>query len=172
MAADFPYLYPYSRADARDLKQTQMHEDSFRVNVDCARAIEQAVRDYFNAADESLAEGCAQSVLEQFGFKRVNFVLANSLQEFRESACKHLVSDETYQWGRKTFVPQDSKYNRCYAVDTAAGLLESFIGQARDAYQALGLFGLEHCAGNPLEQDYKGKVLVMRPDTLLSLIHI
>ena len=61
---------------------------------------------------------------------------------------------------------EDSKYNRCYAVDTAAGLLESFIGQARDAYQALGLFGLEHCAGNPLEQDYKGKVLVMRPDTL------
>ena len=117
MAADFPYLYPYSRADARRLRQTQMHEDSFRVNVDCARAIEQAVRDHFNAADESLAEGCAQSVLEQFGFKRVNFVLANSLQEFRESACKHLVSDETYRWGRKTFVPQDSKYNRCYAGD-------------------------------------------------------
>ena len=46
MAADFPYLYPYSRADARRLRQTQMHEDSFRVNVDCARAIEQAVRDY------------------------------------------------------------------------------------------------------------------------------
>ena len=166
MAADFPYLYPYSRADARRLRQTQMHEDSFRVNMDCARAIEQAVRDYFNEADESLAEGCAQSVLEQFGFKRVNFVLANSLQEFRESACKHLVSDETYQWGRKTFVPPDGKYNRYYAVDTAAALLESFIGQARDAYQALGLFGLEHCAGNPLEQDYKGKVLVMRPDTL------
>ena len=40
MAADFPYLYPYSRADARRLRQTQMHEDSFRVNVDCARAIE------------------------------------------------------------------------------------------------------------------------------------
>ena len=50
--------------------------------------------------------------------------------------------------------------------DLPAALLESFIGQARDAYQALGLFGLEHCAGNPLEQDYKGKVLVMRPDTL------
>lgn len=166
MAADFPYLYPYSRADARDLKQTQMHEDSFRVNVECARAIEQAVRDHFNETSELLTEGCAQSVLEQFGFKRVNFVLANSLQEFHKSVCKHLVSDETYRWGRKTFVPQDGKYNRYYAVDTAAALLESFIGQARDAYQALGLFGLEHCAGNPLEQDYKGKVLVMRPDTL------
>jgi len=33
-------------------------------------------------------------------------------------------------------------------------------------YQALGLFGLEHCAGNPLEQDYKGKELEMKKETL------
>ena len=42
MASDFPYVYPNSRAEARRLGQTQMHEDSFRLNVDCARAIEQA----------------------------------------------------------------------------------------------------------------------------------
>lgn len=167
MAADFPYVYPNSRAEARRLGQTRMHEDSFRVNVDCARAIEQAIRDHFNDADESLSEGCAQSVLERFGFKRVNFVLANSLQKFQRSVnCKHLVSDETYQWGRGTFVPPDGKYNRYFAVDTAAGLLEAFIGQARDAYQTLGLFGPEHCVGDRHEQDYKGRVLVMSPDTL------
>lgn len=167
MAADFPYVYPNSRAEARRLGQTRMYEDSFRVNVDCARAIEQAIREHFNDADESLSEGCAQSVLERFGFKRVNFVLANSLQEFQKSVnCKHLVSDETYRWGRGTFVPPDGKYNRYFAVDTAAGLLEAFIGQARDAYQTLGLFGPEHCVGNRHEQDYKGKVLVMSPDTL------
>lgn len=167
MAADFPYVYPNSRAEARRLGQTRMHEDSFRVNVDCARAIEQAIREHFNDADESLSEGCAQSVLERFGFKRINFVLANSLQEFQKSvSCKHLVSDETYRWGRETFVPQDGKYSRYFAVDTAAGLLEAFIGQTRDAYQTLGLFGPEHCVGNRHEQDYKGKVLVMSPDTL------
>lgn len=168
MASDFPYLYPCSRAEARRLGQTQRHEDSFRQNVGCARAIEQTIRAYFNEADESLSEGCAQSVLERFGFKRVNFVLANSLQELQKSInCKHLVSDETYQWGRKTLVPSDGKYNRYFTVDTAAALLEAFIGQARDAYQALGLFGPEHCVGGDRhEQDYKGKVLVMSPDTL------
>lgn len=166
MAADFPYLYPYSRADARRLRQTQMHEDSFRVNVDCARAIEQAIRDHFNDADETLAGDCAQSVLERYGFKRVNFVLANSLREFQQSACKHLVSEETYQWGQGIFVPPDGKYNRYYAADTAAALLESFIRQTRQAYQALGLFGPEHCVGDRHEQDYTGKVLVMSSDTL------
>ena len=43
MAADFPYVYPNSRAEARRLGQMRMHEDSFRLNVDCARAIEQAI---------------------------------------------------------------------------------------------------------------------------------
>lgn len=167
MAADFFYVYPYSRREAYSLGRTQMHEESFRLNVICAREIEQAIRDYFSEETDNLTEGCAQPVLEQFGFKRVNFVLANSLQELQKSvSCRHLVSDETYQWGRRTFVPEDGEYNHYYMVDTAAALLESFIGQARDAYQALGLFGPEHCAGDPQEQDYTGKVLVMRPDTL------
>lgn len=163
MAADYPYVYPNSRAEACRLGQTQMHEDSFRLNMDCARAIEQAIRDHFDEADETLAEGCAQSVLEQFGFKRVNFVLANSLKQM---GCPELISEEIHQWGRGTYIPSDSKYNRYYAVDTAAPLLEAFIGQARDAYQALGLFGPEHCAGDRQEQDFKGKVLVLSPDTL------
>ena len=102
MASDFPYVYPNSRAEAHRRKETQMHEDSFRLNVDCARAIEQAIRDHYDEADKSLTEDCARSVLEKFGFKRVNFVLANSLLEFQKSInCKHLVSDETYQWGRR-----------------------------------------------------------------------
>ena len=167
MASDFPYVYPNSRAEAHRRKETQMHEDSFRLNVDCARAIEQAIRDHYDEADKSLTEDCARSVLEKFGFKRVNFVLANSLLEFQKSInCKHLVSEGTYQWGRRVFVSPDGEYNRYYAVDTAAGLLEAFIGQTRDAYQALGLFGPDHCAGDRHEQDFKGKVLVLSPDTL------
>lgn len=166
MGADFPYVYPYPHGEAYRLHESQKYDDSFHLNVDCARAIEQAIRGHFSEADESLAEGCAQSVLEQFGFKRVNFVLANSLKQLEPTICAHLVSDGAYQWGRKIFVPDDGRYNRYYAVDTAASLLESFIGQARDAYQALGMFGPEHCIGDPQEQDYKGKVLVLSLDTL------
>ena len=166
MAADFPYLYPYSHGEAERRGDTQRYDASFRENVCCARAIEQAIRDHFNDTDETLAGDCAQSVLERYGFKRVNFVLANSLREFQQSACKHLVSEETYQWGQGIFVPPDGKYNRYYAADTAAALLEAFISQTRQAYQALGLFGPEHCVGDRNEQDYKGRVLVMSPDTL------
>ena len=61
-------------------------------------------------------------------------------------------------------MPPDGKYNRHYAADTAAALLEEFIGQARAAYQELGLFGPEHCDSSA--QDYDGKVLVLSLDTL------
>lgn len=163
MASDHPYLYLNSRSEARRLKETQRHEDSFRLNVSCARAIEQAIRDHFNDTDESLKEDCAQTVLGQYGFKRVNFVLANSLKQM---GCPQFLSEDTRQWGKGTYVPSDGKYNRYYAVDTAAALLEAFIGQTRAAYQALELFGPEHCVGDRAEQDYKGKVLVLSPNTL------
>ena len=161
--SDFPYLYPYSHAEASRQRKTQMCEDSFLLNVGCARAIEQAIRDYFDESNEGLKDGCAQSVLEQYGFKRVNFVLANSL---KQSGCPYLFQDETHQWGQRTFVPDDGKYNRYFTVDTAVSLLEAFIGQVRQAYQALGLFGPEHCVGDRQEQDYTGKVLVLSTDTL------
>lgn len=164
--ADFPYLYRGSHAGAVRYGEEDQYDASFRENVVCARAIEQAIRDHSDEANEGLAEGCAQSVLERYGFERVNFVLANSLQELKKSACDQLVSDETYQWGRRTFVPEDGRFNRYYTVDTAAQLLVGFVQQAQEAYRTLGLFEPEHCVGDRCQQDYTGKVLVLSPDTL------
>jgi len=79
--SDFPYLYPYFHTEATHQGKTQMCEDSFLQNVGCARAIEQAIRDHFDESNKGLKEGCARSILAQYGFKRVNFVLANSLKE-------------------------------------------------------------------------------------------
>ncbi len=163
---DFPYLYRGSYGEAVRCGMEKQYDASFRENVICARAIEQAIRDHWDEASEGLAEGCAQSVLERYGFKRVNFVLANSLQELKKSACDYLVSDETYQWGRRTFVPENGRFNWYYTVDTAAQLLEDFVQQAQEAYRTLGLFEPEHCVGDRCQQDYTGKVLVLSPDTL------
>lgn len=161
MERNFPYLYYGSYGDAKQYGEEKKYDASFRENVVCSRAIEQAVRD---CSDErgGLSEGCARRVLEQYGFKRVNFVLANSLQEM---GCPYLISDETRAWGQGFYVPADGR-NRYFTVDTAAALLEAFIGQARAEYQALGLFGPEHCINDQSGLDYTGRVLVLSPDTL------
>ncbi len=160
MAAEYPYVYPYSRAEARRNKETQMHEESLRLNISCARAIEQAVRDHSDEEGKALREGCARSVLDKYGFKRVCFVLSNSVKEIPR---QYQIDDELRQWARRTSVPRDGKYNRYYVVDTATALLESFTRQTRDAYQALGLFGPEH---RVYAGDYEGKVLILSPEAL------
>lgn len=163
MAAEFPYVYPFSRSEAQRRNETQTHEDSFRENVKCAWDIEKAVRDCSDEGRTALSEGCAQSILEAYGFKRVRFVLSNSLGEMVRP---RQISDEARQWATGVYVPPDGKRNRRFAVKTSAPLLEAFIRQTQAAYQALGLFGPEHCAGDPSKLDYEGKVLVLSTGAL------
>ena len=51
-------------------------------------------------------------------------------------------------------------------MEASAPQLEALIRQIRTAYQALGLFGPEHCTGDPSTLDYEGKVLVLSPGAL------
>lgn len=164
MAADFPYLYPHSYEEAQELKEVHRHTESFRENVSCALAIERALRGKFNAEDGVLTEGCAQSVLEQYGFKRVRFILANSIQQMDGGPGQ--ISGRSRQWLQQVYVPSDEKYNLYLTVNAAAPLLEAFISQTQAAYQALGLFGSEHCTGIPYELDYQGEVLVLSSEAL------
>ena len=101
--------------------------------------------------------------LEAYGFKRVCFVLSNTLNEMAQP---RLVSEEVRKWSRLPWVPPDGKRNRQFAVEASAPQLEALIRQTRTAYQALGLFGPEHCAGDPSKLDYEGKVLVLSPGAL------
>lgn len=164
MPADYPYVYPHSRVDARRAKETRQYEDSFRLNVSCSCAIEQAVRAHFDESNEELKDGCAQVVLEQYGFMRVNFVLANSIKRMDHP---EQVGKELRQWAlQRAYVPMDGSNNHDYAVNASPSLLGAFIEQVRQAYQALGLFGPEHCVGKCQELDFTGKVMVLSPDTL------
>ena len=101
--------------------------------------------------------------LEAYGFKRVCFVLSNTLNEMAQP---RLVSEEVRKWSQLPWVPPDGKRNRQFAVEASAPQLEALIRQTRTAYQALGLFGPEHCAGDPSKLDYEGKVLVLSPGAL------
>jgi len=163
MAGDFLHLYPYSRMEAGSRGEQELWDRSFRDNVVCARAIEEAIRQDFDRESDTIRQGCAERVLEQFGFKRVNFVLAHSV---RQTGAVDLIAADNLRWARGTHIPSDGFYDRYYAVDTAAPLLDAFVRQAREAYQRLGLFGPEHCAGDYAKQDCTGKVLILSPDTL------
>lgn len=96
--ADFPYLYPYSRSDARSMNEEQRWQDSFRRNVECARDIERAISQFYDEEADLLQPGCAEAVVEKWGFKRTRFVLANTLQQ-ELPQYRHQYAQENQDWG-------------------------------------------------------------------------
>ena len=77
-------MYPYTAKEARERGELELWRANFRANCACAGAIELAIRRDFDGMH--LKDGCAKSVIDQYGYKRVGFVLANTLQELLMSA--------------------------------------------------------------------------------------
>lgn len=149
MDCDFPSIYRSAYEDAERRDELKEYAKSFRLNVGCACAIELDIRAC--AIGNGLQAGCVDMTLERYGFQRVSFVLANSLckMEHPES-----IREDVIAWGEQIYVPPDGDNNRYYAVDAATPLLEAFIGQVRETYQTLGLFGPEHCVNSEKGLDY------------------
>lgn len=157
-------LYPYSKREAELRKELDQWEESFRANVSCSREIEEAIRVYGNGESGALRPEAAQSILDRWGFKRTSFVLANTIRAL--GGYENFLSGQNRLWKRDLYIPFDFE-NRYFRVDTAVGFLNALINQVREAYDALGLFGSEHCRpGSFSNLDYEGKVLVLFPDVL------
>ena len=161
--ADDVCLYPYSLEEARKRQETELWRESRMANHKCRNAIDAAIlRDYDG---QSLASSCLQRVVAEYGYKRVNWVLATTIQA---KGTDGRFSDESMAWAKCTFI-QDiglEKAPETICVDSQPHAVELFVGQFRDAVQALGMFDRSHCEADSGELDYTGKVLVLSPDIL------
>jgi hypothetical protein len=155
------YVFPYSAEEAKRLKRMQMWRDSHRANIACKKEIEAAIaRDYDGM---HLKPDCARSVIDKFGFKRINWVLSNTVQELIGDG---RFSNTNKDWAKKTYIPTDKDHNYAFVVGSHPDKLDSFINQFRHAYQALGLFDHTHCEPDTNKQDFEGKVVVLSQNIL------
>ena len=68
---------------------------------------------------------------------------------------------------RELAFPQITGTTAIFLVESHPAVLDGFVTQYCKAYQALGLFGPEHCHPDSFSSlDYEGKVLVLSPDIL------
>lgn len=162
---EFSAIYPYSFAEAKQLGELNDWKASHKENIACKNAIEAAIRRDFDGMH--LNGDCAESVINQFGYHRVSYVLANSLQ------CKAYdgrFSRGNHDWAKQTYIPPDkdsySNRNLDFAVDSHPAVLDGFVSQYRRVYQALGLFDHTQCLPDTEKQDFEGKVLVLSPGIL------
>ena len=162
MKDNFPYLYPYAVHDAKQWDELGLWRESHRENIACKKAIEDAIRKYFDGTH--LKEGCVSSVIEQYGFKRVAWVLSNTLQQ---KDWDGRFSPSNKKWAVQTYIPKDADHTVDYIVESHPAVLDGFVSEYRKAVLALELFGEEHCEPDSYDKlDYEGKVLVLSPDTL------
>ncbi|KAF5069984.1 hypothetical protein DSECCO2_227070 [anaerobic digester metagenome] len=166
MASEFPYLYPHSAAEARRQGTLSDWRDSHKANIACRDAITAAIAHDFDGM--YLNADCAKSVIAEFGFKRVNWVLANTLQ-YKDYDARF--SMDNRKWAKRTFIPGEETHtgrnqNVDFVVDSHPAVLDGFVNQYCQAVQELGIFEAEQCIPDGRRQDFEGRVLVLSPQVL------
>ena len=159
------YLYPYSAKEARERNELSLWRESHRANIACRDAIEDAIRRSFDGMN--LQTDCLKAVLDEYGYKRTAWMLANTLHELKWDG---RFSYANKHWAEKIYIPTDLNHNSDFVVRSHPAVLDGFVSFYRKAVQALDLFGAEHCVGDRAEQDFTGKVLVLSPEALQEQI--
>ena len=149
-------LYPYSREEAKREGELAQWKRSHQANVKCARDIKNLIASH--TQEGRLEPGCVRAALDTWGFPRVQFVLSNTLR----CANAQDFAPDALRWAQTAYVPYE-KANGEFKIQADSALLAQFVQQIHAEYRALGMFGPEHCGA---DQDFTGKVLVLRPDRL------
>ena len=128
------YLYPYSSAEARDRNELSLWRESHKANIACRNAIEDTIRQSFDGMH--LDKNCITPVLEEYGYKRTAWVLANTLHELKWDG---RFGHANKQWAEHACIPKDINHNSDFVVRSHPAVLDGFVTFYRKAVQALNL---------------------------------
>lgn len=125
-------VYIFSASFAKGHGELEEYRASFRANVDCKNAIEEAIANHYS--DNCLNGSCVKEVVDRFGAERVSFVLANTVQH---KDWDGRISADNKEWAKAEPVPNDfdawgDKKTREYCCNQAhSGLINLFINRFR-----------------------------------------
>ena len=156
-------LYTSSQKEASEWGENDLWLESYNENCVCARAIELSIQQGYK--ENVLSSDCAKKVIEDYGFDRVNWVLANTIQR---AGADGRFSQENQAWARSFFIPDDwSRFRDTFSVMSHPGLVNIFIDQARREWDSLKLFTRDHVYDEGTAGiDYTGKIVAVRADVL------
>lgn len=124
-------VYHESSAYAREHGELESFRLSHQANLDCKRAIQDAISRYFDGW--RLDKKAALEILEQFGMERTTLVLAATVQD---KSWDGRFSSSNKDWAFSVSLPQgltdggmDRRHD--YAVSSHPAILDGFIWQVR-----------------------------------------
>ncbi len=127
---EYPQIYRSSITEAREKNETELFRASHKLNIDCKNAIETAIRENFDGM--RLKKNCLRPVLEEFGADRMNWVLANTVQQKEYDG---RFSRENKEWAKSFQFPEggasgyDTRWE--FIVESHPAVLDGFISLAR-----------------------------------------
>ena len=154
-------VYPYNAKTAQERGEIEKWRESFRENCACAGGIDILIRENFDGMH--LKDGTVEKIVELYGYKRVEHVLANTVQERRGDG---RFRPDNRAWADSHFIPPDEMHNCCFAARSHSAILDGFISNYRKLVMNLGMFDQKQCEPDSRELDYTGKVLVLSLNTL------
>ena len=128
-------VYKYPATYAREHGETEQYRASHKANLACKNAIETAIRD--NYRNNYLGKEGVKQVADQFGYERMFYVLANTVQR---KDFDGRISRDNKAWAKAIPVFEDKDYfgddrRSEFEVDSCnPGLTNIFITQARREY--------------------------------------
>ena len=128
-------IYPYSASYAREHGELDQYRVSYKANIACKEAIEQAIAAHYH--DNRLGTEAVHQVLEQFGYDRMFYVLANTV---RQKDWDGRISRDNKAWAKTIPVYENPgssvrDSNIYFVVDRShPGLTDLFLTQARREY--------------------------------------
>ncbi len=159
------YVYPFSAEFARSNGDLDLWRENHRQNIACKKAIEQVIKEEFDGC--RLGKNAADRVIDEFGYDRVNWVLASTIQQLSYDG---RFSHENKDWSNSFYFPEDKAgsidHHNEYLVNSHPAVLNGFVDQARSQYSALCLFSAAHCLDDRNGTDFTNKVLVLNPSLL------
>ena len=114
-----------------------MYRASRRANIACKEAIEAAISEHYR--DNRLDKDAVPQVIEQFGYTRTLYVLANTLQQ-KDWDGRFSPANKT--WAKTVDIPPNpdsfgGERNLDFVVNSDTGLVDLFLTQARQDYLRL-----------------------------------
>ena len=154
-------FYPYSRNDAEFMGQMDRWRESHYDNMVCVDYANSTATGLTAAHDGyHLNKEYGRKLIEQFGLWRVIKVVAYSVNQ---KSYDGRIAVKVKEWAKTQAKYGEGEALKDCVIDGNAGLLDILAKQVMEYHKSLNLFDKTYCTN---EQEYKGKVLIMRDDVL------
>lgn len=122
-------VYVHSLETARQNDEFEQYRESHRMNIACAKAIKKAIYDN-NLGDYRYdMKNAVNTVIARYGMERMNYVLANTLQNNDHDG---RFTRSNKEWAKAFSVPQET-LNYEFDVTAHHALIDGFVSEARKA---------------------------------------